>query len=119
MPDQRFSTKYRIRRDADFRRAYQHRCTASDDRLLIFGYANGLPYPRLGVCASRKMGRAVARNRWKRIVREAFRLKRHSIPGGLDLVVIPREAAKPELQEVMESLARLAEQLARKLLRED
>jgi ribonuclease P protein component len=46
--------------------------------------------PRLGVVASRKIGNAVARNRAKRLVREAFRLHQGSLPTGMDVVVIVR-----------------------------
>jgi ribonuclease P protein component len=45
---------------------------------------------RLGVVASRKVGPAVARNRAKRLVREAFRLHPEVFPAGLDVVVIVR-----------------------------
>ena len=36
------------------------------------------------------------RNRWKRILREAFRLTRKELPAGVDLVIIPSGKAAPE-----------------------
>lgn len=45
---------------------------------------------RLGITVTKKFGGAVERNRFKRIVREAFRLSRLLLPPGLDLVIKPR-----------------------------
>jgi ribonuclease P protein component len=115
MGDQRLLAKYRIRRRGDFQRAYQRRCTASDAWLLVFAHANGLPYPRLGMSIARRVGNAVARNRWKRLLREAFRLSRPDLPPGVDLVVIPRAGASPQLAGLQGSLGRLAARLADKL----
>lgn len=85
----------------------------SDGELLIFGYENGLPYSRLGLSVSKRLGNAVARNRWKRILREAFRLHREQLPAGLDLVIVPRESGTAELRRAASSLCRLAARLAR------
>lgn len=115
--DQRFRSEYRIRSSRDFRRAYQRRATASDERLLVFAHPNDLPYPRLGLSVSRKVGKAVVRNRWKRLIREAFRLSRHQLPQGIDLVVIPRQDVEPKLEELLQSLPRVARRAASKLTR--
>jgi ribonuclease P protein component len=42
---------------------------------------------RLGLSVGRKTGGAVVRNRWKRAIREAFRLNRHRLLRPHDLVV--------------------------------
>jgi len=114
----RFLPKHHIRSQADFRRAYRRRAAASDGRLLVFGHRNGLDYPRLGLSVSRKVGGAAVRNRWKRLLREAFRLNRSQLPEGVDLVVIPRQDVKPRLSELSESLPRLAARVASKLERD-
>jgi ribonuclease P protein component len=46
---------------------------------------------RLGVSVSKDHGGAVRRNKLKRLLREAFRLERQSLPSDLDLVLIPRQ----------------------------
>jgi ribonuclease P protein component len=115
MADQRLPRALRIRRRLDFQRIYRGRCTASDDNLLVYGGPNGLPHARLGLSVSRKLGDAVQRNRWRRLLREAFRLSRPQLPPGVDLIVIPRPAAKAELAPLLDSLPRLAARVGRKL----
>lgn len=71
--------------------------------------------PRLGVVASRKVGPAVARNRCKRLVREAFRLHQRELPRGMDLVIIVRPGTHElALANVASELARAAPQIARR-----
>ena len=115
MADGRLPRAYRIRSGLDFQRIYRLRCTAGDDNLLVFGGPNGLGHPRLGKSVSKKLGNAVARNRWRRLLCEAFRLSREQLPAGVDLVVIPRPQVKPELSSLVASLPRLAARVAKKL----
>lgn len=107
-----------LRRPSDFRRVYDRRRSVSNERLLVYACENGLPYLRLGLSVSRKFGQATCRNRLRRLYREAFRLTRHEMPTGLDLVLIPRGNEAPTLAELMEWLPELVRQVARKLARE-
>jgi ribonuclease P protein component len=43
---------------------------------------------RVGIVASKKVGKSVIRNRLKRLVREAFRRNRNLFPLSTDLVII-------------------------------
>jgi ribonuclease P protein component len=115
MTDERFGKSVRLRRQAQFDRVYDSDSFAADDVLVVRGCRNGLDYSRLGVSVSRKVGGAVVRNRWKRLMREAFRLSRAAIPVGLDLVVRPRRGAQPEFGAIRGSLARLSGRIAQRL----
>jgi ribonuclease P protein component len=113
--DQRFLSHYRIRRAGDFQRAFRRRASVADPSLIVYSFSNGLAYSRLGLSVSRKVGGAVVRNRWKRLLREAFRLSRPQLPVGVDLVVVARAGAEPTLASLSESLTRLAGRAAKKL----
>lgn len=112
-----FPTECRIRRGADFQRAYRRRCVASNALLVVHGCENGFAHPRLGLSVSRKVGGATVRNRWKRLLREAFRLSRRELPPGVDLVIVPRQGVEPELAALLAAILDLAQQVARKLQR--
>ena len=113
-----FRPQEHLRRPSDFRRVYDRRRSAGDERLVVYGCENNLPYSRLGLSVSRKVGPAVYRNRLRRLYREAFRLTRAQLASGLDLVLIPRGTEPPTQAELLQSLPKLVAQVARKLGRD-
>ena len=108
MSEQHFSKSRRLLKSAEFDRVFQGRRSQGDGLLLVYACENGLAHSRLGLIVSRKAGSAVERARWKRCLREAFRLAQQELPAGLDLVVLPRAGAKPTMAAAKASLVKLA-----------
>lgn len=62
--------------------------------LIIDSRPNRNSITRLGITVTKRYGKAHQRNRFKRVVREAFRQCRLRLPAGLDLNVKPRNGAQ-------------------------
>jgi ribonuclease P protein component len=86
-----FPKENRLLSSRDFQRVYRRGRLFQDRYFRIFYLERPGP-PRLGLTVSRKLGKAVARNRIKRVIREAFRLNKELFMD-LDLIVQPRRAA--------------------------
>ena len=110
-----FPKNARLRSAADFKRVYERKCSVSDAWLIVYGLPNDLGHSRIGLSVSRKIGNAVARNRFKRLYREAFRLTRTELPIGYDWIILPRSTREPTLADVQKSLQKLTLLLVRRL----
>jgi len=112
-----FPKEMRLRKAADFERVFTYRCSVANDLLVVYVAKSSDRNTRLGLVVSRKCGNAVQRNRWKRLLREAFRLVHEQLPNELDLVVIPRASSPVKLKVLQDSLLSLAQRGAVKLSR--
>jgi ribonuclease P protein component len=99
----------RIRRRREFLRLQREGRRRHTSHLVLIRQPNDGPTSRLGVTVSKRIGCAVVRNRVKRLLREAFRLRRSEIQPASDLVVI----AKPGAETL--TYAQAANELARAL----
>ncbi len=86
-----FSKELRLRKRGEFQRV------AKEGKRLVGRYlcvdCRPAKKARLGISASARYGSSPERNRFKRLVREAFRHSYAALPS-LDLNVIPRQCAK-------------------------
>ena len=60
---------------------------------VVYALKNGDNENRLGISISKKVGKAVTRNRIRRLVKESCRLKAKRIAKGYDIVIVARHAA--------------------------
>jgi ribonuclease P protein component len=110
----RFSKAARLRHRQDFLRAQ-----AQGERLHTrhFGLVlapMAAARPRLGLVVTRRLGKAVKRNRVKRLLREFFRRHQTELPAA-DLVIMAKKgAAALGYRQVEEELSRLLLTRARK-----
>ncbi|HPD14642.1 MAG TPA: ribonuclease P protein component [Planctomycetota bacterium] len=103
-----FSRDERLRATRDFDRVFEQGRRGRGQALVVCYAPNGLAHSRLGIALRRGWRSAVARNRAKRLIREAFRTRKHELPGGLDLVVIPATNwAEPAPEAIAAELLRL------------
>lgn len=102
-----------LKHSTEFERVYAARRSAQDATLKAMVAPNGLEHSRLGLSVGKRYGNAVRRNRFKRLVREAFRTNREQLPSGFDIVVIPRTRSEPTLEMVTSSLVGLVSKVAR------
>ena len=82
---------------------------------MIRACRTGKSYSRLGLSISKKVGNAVVRNSWKRLIREGFRRQKNELPAGIDFVVRPRKGACPDHRAIHDSLKKLLQRLDRKM----
>jgi ribonuclease P protein component len=90
----------RLSRSKDFDTVYRRGRSASSRYLVLHWFArDDEGDPRLGLAVPRSVGSAVARNRVKRLLREAWRELLPRVPSGQDYVL----AARPGLAEPAET----------------
>jgi ribonuclease P protein component len=88
----RYPRAARLRRRREFLAVQQRGRRLYAGEVLVLALDAGGDRPRIGITVSSKVANAVARNRVKRWVREAFRAVRTDLPP-VDLVVIARRGS--------------------------
>jgi ribonuclease P protein component len=108
-----FPGHLRLRNHGRFERLLAEGKRGGDRQLQVWVLPNDLGFSRFGLVVGRRHGGAVQRNRIKRVLREAFRLRRTELPSGLDIACAPRVGIRVELESAMRSLVEITCRLAR------
>lgn len=113
---ERLLVQEKVRRRADYLRCYRTGRRRHGSLVTLHFVPNQLGHPRIGITASRKVGKAVVRQRLKRRTREIYRRwqKRAQLPP-MDLIVhLKPEAGKSDFASFQTDLLRLLDSLLRR-----
>jgi ribonuclease P protein component len=106
---ERLFSDEKVRRRTDYLRCYRTGRRRHGSLAIVYFVPNQLGHPRIGVTASRKVGKAVARQRLKRRIKEIYRRwqDRSQLPA-FDLVIhLKPEAGKSDFPALKAELLRL------------
>ena len=100
-----------LKLNKEFRTAYYHGKVFVHPLLIVYVRKNKAGLSRLGITTGKKVGKAVQRNRCRRIIREAFRQHYPAIQGNWDIVLVARKAT---VDSTSTALYRVMQQLFKK-----
>lgn len=112
-----FRREQRLTHAKQYETVYAAKCSVNRGSVRIFASLNGSEpaITRLGLSVGRRVGGAVVRNRFKRMMREAFRLNQGKLPAGMDLVISAQPHAERTLEEYGDALVSAALLLHKRL----
>ena len=82
-----------MRYNSDFRRLYNKGNSVAAGFLVIYYKRKNCDKNVLGITVSKKIGKAVKRNRVRRLIKECYRLRENEIKAGYHIVFVARSRA--------------------------
>lgn len=82
-----------LKKKPDFDRVKQYGKRLTTPLFNLLSFQTHSPYSRIGIVVSKRLGKAVVRNRAKRLFRELVRNSHNVLIPGVDLIVFPRVEA--------------------------
>lgn len=82
-----------LKLNKEFKRLYYRGKSHVKSNIVVYVMPNRRDFNRLGLTCSKAVGKAVLRNRVKRLMRESYRLLEDNIKMGYDVVIVARSRA--------------------------
>lgn len=79
-----------LKENKDFRRLYSKGKSYVSPTLVTYVMKSRKPITRIGITTSKKVGKAVMRNRSRRVIREAYYALMNEVKPGYDIVFVAR-----------------------------
>jgi ribonuclease P protein component len=112
-----FPRAARLLKHSDFERVYKEGRRHFCSHLTVFYLRQAEGGARIGFTVGRVLGGAVQRNRIRRRLREAVRLRRSLLKGAVDVVINPKKSVLTvEFPVVVEEVSRAFDVIAKKLV---
>ena len=111
-----FPRAARLLKHSDFDRVYKQGRRHFSQHMTVFYLPQAAGGARIGFTVGRVLGGAVDRNRIKRRLREAVRLRRSTLEGAVDIVINPKKSILTlQFALVLEEVGRAFDVIARRL----
>ena len=90
-----------LKENKDFRRIYYRGKSEASPALVTYAMPSRRPSSRVGITSGKKIGKAVDRNRARRVIRAAFSQYESRLNGSWDIVFVARtRTTQVKMQEV-------------------
>ncbi len=111
----RFPRAVRLLKHSDFDRVYKEGKRQFSSHMTVYYLAQAGSQPRMGLTIGRVLGGAVERNRIKRRLREAVRLRRSRLNAPVDVVINPKKSVLTvEFPTLLEEVGRAFESITKR-----
>ncbi len=92
-----------LKKNREFQSVYRRGRSKANRYFVMLYIKNNLPYNRVGISVSKKVGNSIVRHRVVRVIREIMRLHWEDVAQGYDIVIVARTAAKDSEYDKFES----------------